>query len=505
MLLQWAEFGVESSLLSPVNTMDDSSTPRNVANGDYNITTNDASLSLAKLSLTSSTNTNGKTAPAAIHSLLPPEIMAEIFMTVCDYIPQRRPPRVTSPLVLGKVCGAWREICWSIPSLWEVIDLLVVPSRLDVQNELLEEWISRAGSRNLHIYLDEEEPHKGWKEAPPHKIMHTIASFSRKWETVDIFLPEDNYADLIPIKDNLPVLKSLSIRPPKHECIEIDLRIFETCPLLRSLDIVQYYLENLFLPWKQLTRLYADGLLIEECFYVLRECQNLITCHLDKIVHDENIVTLPVPITHRGIDSFDVTRSDVQEIASVLGNVTLPGLRKLQITCSNSTERTTPALLASFFSRSSCNLLSLILNRIFDLETDLIRILDALPSLIHLNVKERDFHFSVDFLDLLHRTDSHQLFLPNLQTLTLCGMFSFDIHDMHRMLEGRRKNNKITTLKSFSVVGIGNFNSTVCELSEELERKILDLVEDGLHFSISMPGSPEALSHLPLWLTTQFA
>ena len=491
------------TLPSPVNAMDDSCTPRNASNRDYNIVTNDAILSLANLSLTSSTKTNGKTAPAAIHSLLPPEIMAEIFMTVCDYIPQRRPPRVTSPLVLGKVCGAWREICWSIPSLWEVVDLLVVPSRLDVQNELLEAWISRAGSRNLHIYLNEEEPHRGWKESPPHKIMRTIASLSHKWETADIFLPEDNYADLIPIKDNLPVLKSLSIRPPKQECIEIDLRIFENCPLLRSLDLGHYYLENLFLPWKQLTRLYADGLLIEECFYVLRECQNLITCHLDEIITDEDIVTLPVPITHRGIESFDVTSSDVQEVASVFGNVTLPGLRKLQITCSDWTADTTPPFLASFFSRSSCNLQSLILNRIFDLETDLIRILDALPSLIDLNVEERDFHFSVDFLDLLHRADSRELFLPNLQALTLCGTFSFDIHDMHRMLEGRRKSDKITTLKSFSVVGVGSFNSTVCELSEEVERKILDLVEDGLHFSISMPGSPEVLSHLPLCLTTQ--
>ena len=487
--------------------MDDSSTPRNMVNGDYNITTNDASLSLANLSWTSSTKTNGKIAPAAIHSLLPPEIMAEIFMTVCDYIPQRWPPRVTSLLVLGKVCGTWREICWPIPSLWEVINLLVVPARLDVQNELLEEWISRAGSRNLYIYLNEEEPHKGWKEAPPHKIMHTIASISHKWETADIFLPEDNYADLIPIKDNLPVLKSLSIRPSKHECIDIDLRIFETCPLLQSLDIVQYYLENLFVPWKQLTRLYADGLLIEECFHVFRECQNLITCHLDKIVSDEDIVMLPVLIPHRSIESFDVTSSEVQEIALVFGNVTLPGLRKVQITCSDSswTVDTITPFLASFFSRSSCNLQSLISNCIFHLEMDLIHILDALPSLIHLNVEERDFHFSVEFLDLLHHADFHELFLPNLQALTLCGMFSFNIYDMHRMLQGRPKSDKITTLKSFSVIGIGSFNMMVCELSKDLERKILDLVEDGLHFSISMPGSPETLSHLPLWLTMQFS
>ncbi|EDR02247.1 uncharacterized protein LACBIDRAFT_332602 [Laccaria bicolor S238N-H82] len=206
-LLPRPKLKIRSHIFStlPVSIIDDNSTPRNVANGDYNIATNDAILSLANLSLTSLTKTNGKTAPAAIHSLLPPEIMAEIFTT-------RRPPRVTSPLVLGKVCGAWRELCWSIPSLWEVVDLLIVPARLDVQNELLEEWISRARSRNLHIHLNEEEPHRGWKEAPPHKIMHTIASFSCKWETADIYLPEDNYADLIPIKDNrLPVLKSLSI------------------------------------------------------------------------------------------------------------------------------------------------------------------------------------------------------------------------------------------------------------------------------------------------------
>ena len=231
-----------------------------------------------------------------------------------------------------------------------------------MQNKLLEEWISRAGSRNLHINLNEEEPHKGWKEAPPHKIVHTIASFSCKWETVDIFLPEYNYADLIPIKDNLPILKSLSIRTPKHECIDINLHIFENCPLLRSLNIVQYYLENLFLPWKQLTRLYADGLLIEECFHVFRECQNLITCHLDKIISDEDIVTLPVPILHHGIESFDITSSKVQEIASVFDNVTLPGLRKVQITCSDSswTADTTTPFLASFFSQSSCNLQSMI-------------------------------------------------------------------------------------------------------------------------------------------------
>ena len=71
---------------------------------------------------------------------------------------------------------------------------------------------------------------------------------------------------------------------------------------------------------------------------------------------------------------------------------------------------------------------------------------------------------------------------------------------MHRMLEGRWKSKTITTLKSFSTVGMGSFNSTVCELSKELEHKFLDLVEDGLHFFILMPGSPEVLSHLPLWL-----
>ncbi|TDL16675.1 hypothetical protein BD410DRAFT_614300 [Rickenella mellea] len=83
-----------------------------------------------------------------------------------------------TPLILGRICRRWRQIAYSTPSLWAAIR---IPDQWKI--EVLQEWISRAGSCPLSfsVALSPEDV----------KILNLLATHQQRWK--DIVLRCDDY------------------------------------------------------------------------------------------------------------------------------------------------------------------------------------------------------------------------------------------------------------------------------------------------------------------------
>ncbi|KAJ6615366.1 hypothetical protein B0H10DRAFT_2041115 [Mycena sp. CBHHK59/15] len=88
--------------------------------------------------------------------MLPPEITSEIFINCLPHPNAIYPGLNTAPIVLTRICRAWRDVALSTPRLWESIQM-VFGNRRDEKPAkdiaLLETWFSRAGNHPLDINL----------------------------------------------------------------------------------------------------------------------------------------------------------------------------------------------------------------------------------------------------------------------------------------------------------------------------------------------------------------
>ncbi len=90
---------------------------------------------------------------------LPVELLIQIFTYVCERpsVSRYNTPSFSTPLFLGKICRHWREITWSIPSLWQYIDLVLPTTKQSVYAELLAAWLERSQSLPLTIIYRRDE------------------------------------------------------------------------------------------------------------------------------------------------------------------------------------------------------------------------------------------------------------------------------------------------------------------------------------------------------------
>lgn len=90
----------------------------------------------------------------SIISSLPSEMLSEIFVLCCQ--PKYNAiggvdSQETCPLRLSAVCKAWRDLAWSMSSLWSVIILIKPEPHALHLEEILASWIKRAGNQALSI------------------------------------------------------------------------------------------------------------------------------------------------------------------------------------------------------------------------------------------------------------------------------------------------------------------------------------------------------------------
>lgn len=226
--------------------------------------------------------------------ILPIELLIHIFTLVC-YQPSRHwreslddeidpnSPSFAAPLFLGKICGSWRNIVWSTPPLWTLIDLVLPIAKHYLHAQLLEEWLGRSKDLPLTITFRRDESTRagnitGWGEQTL-PLFHLISNEWQRWEYINLFIPH-GYCTLRMgdfNSEEMPFLRMAKLRglqyPPGPNFLSNAANLRELCfrgtqfPLLTR-------------PYLQLTRLIVTGLCLNDVMHIITHSPNLTTLHI---------------------------------------------------------------------------------------------------------------------------------------------------------------------------------------------------------------------------------
>ncbi|KAJ7161827.1 hypothetical protein C8R43DRAFT_991536 [Mycena crocata] len=283
------------------------------------------------------------TGAEAIHhiSTLPNEIISEIFLHFLPIYPQAPPLRgLLSPTLLTHICRRWRDIAHATPALWRAISLRLNALHDEQDNELLESWTARSRSHPISISIGGDGPVAS-------QCMKTLAAHRGRWENVE-FLWLDEHS--LPFLCNpMPLLQHLNMSFRG----DYDPVIIGDAPLLRSARI-GHRVNNLVLPWRQLTSLALQSLYLDESIPILQQSVFLVHCELALFIrphHGDDYAGVELPF----LQSLVLTGRNTTARMPSLHTLILPALRTLQINGSGLGPRLIPGL-AAFFLKSGCAL-----------------------------------------------------------------------------------------------------------------------------------------------------
>ncbi|KAJ6627748.1 hypothetical protein B0H10DRAFT_358846 [Mycena sp. CBHHK59/15] len=253
---------------------------------------------------------------------LPREITSEIFLW-CSAHNCNEPHPSLAPLLLLKVCRAWRALALSVPALWDSLAdaEFRVPEKME---DLITTWFSRAGARPLSLHVtyigDPESFHM-------HSLIRRHAS---RLESLDLCTDGDCFSDLADIRP-FPLLRDLTLASlggmlePNGNPIPV----FSGAPLLRHLSVEHLAPSALMMPWSQLTKFTAILVTLQECLGVLRLATSLCEFHRFSSPEEESIIGQPL-VCHSGLNSLIIEANDGVD-HDILQFLTLPGLQKLEL------------------------------------------------------------------------------------------------------------------------------------------------------------------------------
>ncbi|KAJ3509985.1 hypothetical protein NLJ89_g4935 [Agrocybe chaxingu] len=160
-----------------------------------------------------------------VFQVLPPELMAEIFATVCHadsdkFLSDKQRHKRTTPLILSHVCTAWRTLIHSTPHIWSHVCLCLSRDRLSSQIDLLLDWLIRSGACPLNISLcfENEDDWEG-EETVPRELVNLLGSAASRWRSLNVVLPERWYSFFSPYLEPSAARGRLRPRPYTQEAL----------------------------------------------------------------------------------------------------------------------------------------------------------------------------------------------------------------------------------------------------------------------------------------------
>ncbi|KAJ7176126.1 hypothetical protein C8R43DRAFT_975051 [Mycena crocata] len=288
---------------------------------------------------------------------LPNDVISEIFLQSLDS-DDASPSGPASPLFLGHICRAWREITLSTPRLWSIIDLKL--NAVDTHHNLLcllEVWLSRSRDCPLSICISTNVC-----DVSTRAFIEAIVPHCGRWEHVALAI---SYADLVLIKREMPLLRNSELLVTDHYQAKLDssapVQVFEFTPKLQEATLHAINPHFIIFPWKQLTSITASAQYPHLLRETLRLCLNVRYFKVDLLLYAslpvwmaaippvQPLTDLQTVIVSGGGHSFDGLRAGGQ----LLGGLRLPGLRYLSI------EEPSAPRLPSWLSQWGCQMSSL--------------------------------------------------------------------------------------------------------------------------------------------------
>ncbi|KAJ7202082.1 hypothetical protein GGX14DRAFT_463762 [Mycena pura] len=292
---------------------------------------------------------------------MPLDIIQEIFVA-CMPTHRNCDMRATeAPVLLGRICSAWRAISLTTPRLWSRVHI-VEPSLnhsssspstrlLSLYDEALAQrlatiktWLSRSGQCGLSITV-----HCAATACRPnvdYPIVTALIPFATRWEHIGLTAPNEVLASLLSVAEaDVPLLKSLLVKDVQffYDAFRHNWDSLSLCraPNLSHLSL-SGSLGNLSLEaplrWEQLLELslycFQQDLTSEIVLQMLSRCRLLRTFKV--LVNDHNLLPQNGPngaaLEHSFLRTLDI--ECLHGISSVVnqlfGRLVLPELRHLR-------------------------------------------------------------------------------------------------------------------------------------------------------------------------------
>ncbi len=349
--------------------------------------------------------------PSAINRL-PPEVLMHIFSLLSwgtDYYDVL--DITQGPWLIGRVCGQWRDVINSYPSVWASIGILPPTIISHGSVSLLEAALrlSRPLKLSFYVNLLSNGPNE-------RAIMNTLVRESHRWKSAELILEADVRTSFADIPGQLGSLERLDLYAGKHpgpndpETIN---NILKRAPSLTDVKLpLVVNPEGLELKWGQLTRLSTFPGQTRDYLDILRRAEKLVD--LDSLSYLSGAAALNQEegrITHTSLRS--IRSNDLH----LLDKLVLPSLESLNFFFPNVIAYARP--LCNLLLRSQCQLrtLKLEIRNYFEGVHDICKVT---PGLTELDIAiPNNVESDTLFRGLIYSKEDESLLLPHLESLVV--------------------------------------------------------------------------------------
>ncbi|KAL0570086.1 hypothetical protein V5O48_011880 [Marasmius crinis-equi] len=349
---------------------------------------------------------------APIH-IVPSEILTMIFQFFCEKNVLSRRSTFPRAILLSMVCGRWKELVYSTPSLWSgiEIDLTSWTGEFHALNEMTERFLGQSGTSPLRLSLGLPADnftvgHSQCEGARP--ALCSLVATSQRWESVSLQVAPPYFPSSVfePIRGRLPILTSLGLKGPANasqfEGWGQPFDFFSISPALRSVRIevgsFKFGARETSLPFAQLTSLQMSASFNVWAFPIVALCPAVEHLEVTQIggLESNSLRDYSGHITSSKVKTLAITSAIAQvDVDGVLRHTTLGGLSSLRIHGYSHAHRNLEdwpnwdeTHLRNFLQRSACSITSLSLSYLPITDEQTISLLRMIPTIKSLCIKE---------------------------------------------------------------------------------------------------------------------
>ncbi|KAF7353318.1 F-box domain-containing protein [Mycena sanguinolenta] len=252
---------------------------------------------LVRVVVSRSRKVNGIDRPP-VHPILslPPELISLIFIHCLPPYAELRASK--APLLLTRICGAWRALALRTPALWASVAFKLFhdasvstnPTPHELKFRKLTWWLAQGAAHPLTLNLHCHTQHPA--------VVPLLLEHAARWADADIFLHPSTLTAFSAAAESgsgstsaleLPLLRRLSLGCwPLRFKADADsertlpvITAFANAPRLTHVSLLKLPLSAVVLPWTQLTNLFASCASVDDVSRVLRLAPSLQHLQLD--------------------------------------------------------------------------------------------------------------------------------------------------------------------------------------------------------------------------------
>lgn len=387
----------------------------------------------------------------------PDEIIAEIFeqclpdkitFTVQEHnLMTMRNYRIT-PLLFAGICRRWRSVATSTPRLWRDVEIYVSIKRYESQISVLEDWLRYSGDLSLTILINicTKEDLRYWAGHSPCEIARVLAKHSERWETAYLAIPLASFSDIPAVP--FPRLTSLTLQTCSFFNADTS-KMLGMADQITFLELLSTQANLFDLPKGRIQRLKVKFISAQECYDLVRRNPDVVDCYFEGPYLYPSF-SYPQVVRLEKLEKLYIAQYHQECVGVFFDSITVPAIRRFEF---GARANEVPfRQMISMFRRSHCKIQTLVLEHIDMDDTDLMSILQAVPTLT-------EFRLVIMGVDtgrtttnrLLHMmTPQHPALegqaclLPNLEKLNFEAPYIYEEDAMVDFIVSRWRKNIVT-------------------------------------------------------------